>query len=105
MARDPKVWENPLEFKPERFIGSSVDVKGQDFNLLPFGTGRRSCVGWPLAHRMVHYYLAALLHAFEWDSPPEILSDMSERAGHTIQKDKSLLGTPKPLLQASVYEH
>ncbi|WRX33849.1 Cytochrome P450 - like 10 [Theobroma cacao] len=105
IARDPKVWEDPLEFKPERFIGSSVDVKGQDFNLLPFGTGRRSCVGWPLAHRMVHYYLAALLHAFEWDSPPEILSDMNERVGLTLQKDKSLLGTPKPRLQASVYEH
>ncbi|XP_022731118.1 7-ethoxycoumarin O-deethylase-like [Durio zibethinus] len=105
MARDPKVWENPLDFKPERFIGSSVDVKGQDFNLLPFGTGRRSCVGWPLAHRMVHYYLAALLHAFEWDSPPGILNDMSERVGLTIQKDKSLLGTPKPRLQDSVYEH
>ncbi|XVF04647.1 hypothetical protein REPUB_Repub05bG0102600 [Reevesia pubescens] len=105
MARDPKVWENPLEFNPERFMGSSVDVKGQDFNLLPFGTGRRSCVGWPLAHRMVHYYLAALLHAFEWDSSPEILSDMSERVGLSIQKDKSLLATPKPRLPASTYEH
>ncbi|XP_022728761.1 probable (S)-N-methylcoclaurine 3'-hydroxylase isozyme 2 [Durio zibethinus] len=104
MARDPKEWENPLEFKPERFIGSSVDVKGQDFNLLPFGTGRRSCVGWPLAHRMVHYYLAAFLHAFEWDSPPEILNDMNERVGLTLQKDKSLLSIPKPRLPASVYE-
>ncbi|KAK8645324.1 hypothetical protein V6N13_119162 [Hibiscus sabdariffa] len=82
----------------------SVDVKGQDFNLLPFGTGRRSCVGWPLAHRMVHYYLAALLHAFEWESPPEILNDVGERVGLTIQKGKSLLSTPKPRLPASVYE-
>ncbi|OMP04160.1 Cytochrome P450 [Corchorus olitorius] len=105
MARDPKVWDNPLEFKPERFLGSTVDVKGQDFNLLPFGTGRRSCVGWPLAHRMVHYYLAALLHAFEWESPPEILNDMHERIGLTIQKDKSLLSTPKPRLPPSVYEY
>ncbi|GMI92375.1 TRANSPARENT TESTA 7, CYTOCHROME P450 75B1 [Hibiscus trionum] len=104
MARDPKVWDDPLEFKPERFIGSSVDVKGQDFNLLPFGTGRRSCVGWPLAHRMVHYYLAALLHAFEWESPPEVLNDMSERVGLTIQKGKSLLSTPKARLPAYVYE-
>ncbi|KAK8645328.1 hypothetical protein V6N13_119165 [Hibiscus sabdariffa] len=104
MARDPKVWEDPLEFKPERFIGSKVDVKGQDFNLLPFGTGRSSCVGWPLAHRMVHYYLAALLHAFEWESPPEILNDVGERVGLTIQKGKSLLSTPKPRLPASVYE-
>ncbi|KAK8499330.1 hypothetical protein V6N13_010627 [Hibiscus sabdariffa] len=104
MARDPKVWEDPLEFKPERFIGSKVDVKGQDFNLLPFGTGRRSCVGWPLGHRMVHYYLAALLHAFEWESPPEVLNDMGERVGLSIQKGMSLLSTPKARLMASVYE-
>ncbi|OMP08314.1 Cytochrome P450 [Corchorus olitorius] len=105
MARDPKVWDHPLEFKPERFLDSTVDIKGQDFNLLPFGTGRRSCVGWPLAHRMVHYYLAALLHAFEWESPPEILNDMHERVGLSIQKDKSLLSTPKPRLLPSVYEY
>lgn len=104
MARDPNVWEDPLEFKPERFIGSSVDVKGQDFNLLPFGTGRRSCVGWPLAHRMVHYYLAALIHAFQWESPSDILNDLGERVGLTIQKGKSLLSTLKPRLPASVYE-
>ncbi|KAK8645330.1 hypothetical protein V6N13_119166 [Hibiscus sabdariffa] len=65
---------------------------------------RRSCAGWPLAHRMVHYYLAALLHAFEWESPPEILNDVGERVGLTIQKGKSLLSTPKPRLPASVYE-
>lgn len=103
IARDPKVWEDPYTFKPERFIGSSVDVKGQDPSLLPFGTGRRSCVGWPLAHRMVHFYLGALLHAFEWECPAEILNDMNERVGLTIQKDKSLLATPKPRLSDSVY--
>ncbi|KAI9191399.1 hypothetical protein LWI28_008037 [Acer negundo] len=103
MARDGRVWEDPYEFKPERFIGSSVDVKGQDFNLLPFGTGRRSCVGWPLAHRMVHFYLAAMLHAFEWECPAEILHHVKERVGLTLQKDKSLLGTPKPRLADSIY--
>lgn len=103
MARDAKVWEDPYEFKPERFIGSNVDVKGQDFNLLPFGSGRTSCVGWPLAHRMVHYYLAALLHAYEWDCPAEILNDVNEKVGLTLQKDKSLLGIPKPRLPPSIY--
>ncbi|KAL5811946.1 hypothetical protein ACOSQ3_026896 [Xanthoceras sorbifolium] len=105
MARDGKVWEDPYAFKPERFIGSSVDVKGQDFNLLPFGTGRRSCVGWPLAHRMVHFYLAALLHAFEWECPAETLHDVKERVGLTLQKDKSLLGTPKPRLPDTIYQY
>ncbi|KAL5757107.1 hypothetical protein ACOSQ2_021853 [Xanthoceras sorbifolium] len=105
IARDPKVWEDPYEFKPERFIGSSVDVKGQDFNLLPFGSGRRSCVGWPLAHRMMHFYLATMLHAFDWVSPPEIVNDVTERVGLTLQKDKNLLATPTPRLPESVYQY
>ncbi|XP_076898197.1 7-ethoxycoumarin O-deethylase-like [Bidens hawaiensis] len=40
IGRDPIVWDNPLEFKPERFLNSEVDVRGQDFDLLPFGSGR-----------------------------------------------------------------
>ncbi|KAM1393609.1 hypothetical protein ACFX10_029395 [Malus domestica] len=79
MARDHTIWEEPCEFKPGRFIGSSVDVKGQDFNLLPFGTGKRICVGKPLGQRMIHFYLAALLHAFEWECSLEILDSLEER--------------------------
>ncbi|XP_010250222.1 PREDICTED: geraniol 8-hydroxylase-like [Nelumbo nucifera] len=104
MGRDPKIWPEPCEFKPERFLGSSVDVKGQDFEILPFGTGRRSCVGMPLGHRMVHYSLASLLHAFEWDFPSDVLEDTTEKVGITLQKVKVLIGVPKPRLQDSVYQ-
>ena len=45
IGRDPEVWENPEEFLPERFLGSSVDFKGQDYQLIPFGVGRRICSG------------------------------------------------------------
>ncbi|KAK1272715.1 Geraniol 8-hydroxylase [Acorus gramineus] len=105
MARDPNVWpDEPMEFKPERFVGGAVDVKGQDFELLPFGTGRRSCVGMPLGHRMVHYVLASLLHAFEWEFPREVLEDSSEKVGITLQKAKGLVGVPKPRLAEHVYK-
>ncbi|KAL5719710.1 hypothetical protein ACHQM5_012455 [Ranunculus cassubicifolius] len=103
MARDPQVWDEPLEFKPERFIGVNHDVKGQDFDLLPFGTGRRSCIGMPLGHRMVHYSLASLLHAFEWNFPSEMLEDMTEKVGITLCKAKTLVGVPKPRLNATAY--
>lgn len=44
--------------------------------------------GWPLAHRTLHFYLAAMLHAFEWECAPEILENMEEKVGRTIQRDK-----------------
>ncbi|XP_075085062.1 cytochrome P450 78A11-like [Nicotiana tabacum] len=49
ITHDSDMWENPLEFKPERFIvvqgGSMVDVRGGDLRLAPFGEGRRVCPG------------------------------------------------------------
>lgn len=104
MARDPQVWPEPIQFKPERFLNSDIDVKGQDFQVLPFGTGRRSCVGMPLGHRMVHYSLASLLHAFEWEFPTDLLEDMTEKVGITLQKARTLVGIPQPRLGESVYQ-
>ncbi|KAL1190857.1 Ent-isokaurene C2/C3-hydroxylase [Cardamine amara subsp. amara] len=39
--RDSKNWEDPNEFKPERFLDSSFDFNGNDYKYLPFGFGRR----------------------------------------------------------------
>nr|AMA07824.1 cytochrome P450 76AD18 [Mollugo verticillata] len=66
MGRDPSVWLDPNSFIPERFLDKDIDVKGRDFELLPFGAGRRICPGLPLAYRMVHLTLATLLHSFDW---------------------------------------
>ncbi|KAF8728742.1 hypothetical protein HU200_018020 [Digitaria exilis] len=68
ISRDPAVWDAPMEFRPERFVGGGsgggVDVKGQDFELLPFGSGRRMCPGMSLGLKMVQVILANLVHAF-----------------------------------------
>lgn len=104
MGRDPKVWDKPLEFIPDRFVGSNIDVKGLDYNLLPFGAGRRSCAGRLLAIRMVQFYIVSLLHAFEWEFPSGVLEDKSDIGGLTIRKGISLVGIPKPRLPESVYQ-
>ncbi|XP_022841925.1 cytochrome P450 71A1-like [Olea europaea var. sylvestris] len=69
IARDPEYWENPMEFWPERFLNSAVDIKGQDFGLIPFGSGRRNCPGMSLGLVTVELALANLLYSFDWELP------------------------------------
>ncbi|KAL5748529.1 hypothetical protein ACOSP7_025571 [Xanthoceras sorbifolium] len=97
MGRDPNVWQNPSTFTPERFLESEIDVKGRDFELIPFGAGRRICPGLPLAHMTVHLMLASLLYTFDWklegDLTPENM-DMTEKFGLTLHKSVPLLAVP-----------
>ncbi|KAK3440948.1 hypothetical protein EUGRSUZ_B01208 [Eucalyptus grandis] len=98
IGRDPDAWEDPLAFKPERFLGSKIDYKGQNFELIPFGSGRRMCVGLSLADRVLHLGLAKLLYHFDWELgdglTPETL-DMRERVGITVRKLHPLKVIPK----------
>ncbi|CAI0403692.1 unnamed protein product [Linum tenue] len=96
IGRDPSVWEDPLSFRPERFIDGSItaDFKGCDFELLPFGSGRRVCPGLPMAAKQVPLILASLIKGFDWtlpggDDPAKL--DMDEKFGLTLQKDQPLL--------------
>ena len=66
IGRDPTIWSNPNEFMPERFSDVDIDYRGRDFELIPFGSGRRICPGLPLAHRMLHLMLASLIRKFDW---------------------------------------
>ncbi|XP_027182465.1 probable (S)-N-methylcoclaurine 3'-hydroxylase isozyme 2 [Coffea eugenioides] len=98
IGRDPGIWDEPLKFKPERFLSCSLDYKGNDFELLPFGSGRRICPGLPMAARHVPLVLASLIHCFDWSLPegkdPQQL-DMNEKFGVTLEKEQPLLLIPK----------
>ncbi|XP_076887987.1 putative (S)-N-methylcoclaurine 3'-hydroxylase isozyme 2 [Bidens hawaiensis] len=100
IGRDPKLWEDPLLFKPERFLGSNLDFKGQDFEYIPFGAGRRMCPGLPSAITSVQSILASLILRFEWVLPGDqdpLKLDMTEKFGVTLQKEIPLQLIFKPL--------
>ncbi|KAI3947027.1 hypothetical protein MKW92_024940 [Papaver armeniacum] len=89
IGMDPKIWENPSEFRPERFLNNDIDVKGQDFELIPFGVGRRGCPGVNFSVVLVELTLANLLHCVDWKLPsgmkPEEV-DIEEADGLTMHK-------------------
>ncbi|KAL3584052.1 hypothetical protein D5086_015113 [Populus alba] len=78
ITHDPHVWEDPLEFKPERFIEAEVDVRGGDLRLAPFGAGRRVCPGKNLGLVTVTLWVAKLVHHFKWVHDGEHPVDLSE---------------------------
>jgi len=94
IARDPSSWEEPLEFKPERFMNSSIDYKGLDFDLIPFGAGRRGCPGVLFAIVVNELVLANLVHQFDWKLSDGVAGedlDMSETVGLTCHRKYPLL--------------
>ncbi|CAN6203284.1 unnamed protein product [Urochloa humidicola] len=110
IGRDPAAWgaaAAAAEFRPERFVGSSVDVKGHDFELLPFGSGRRMCPGIALGLRMVHVILANLLHGFAWRLPDGVAAEelsMEEKWGLSTPRRVPLEAVAEPRLPAHLYE-
>ncbi|CAA7391704.1 unnamed protein product [Spirodela intermedia] len=100
--RDPSIWEDPSEFKPERFLTGDArwDYNGSSngFRYIPFGSGRRSCVGILMAERMSMFLLATLLHSYDWKLPAGDQIDLTESIGIVLKMAKPLTAIPSPRL-------
>ncbi|KAA8528593.1 hypothetical protein F0562_035948 [Nyssa sinensis] len=105
LHRDPRIWSEPSEYWPERFLTThkDVDVRGQDFELTPFGAGRRGCPGTTFGLQMLHLVLASLLHGFDLLTPANELIDMTESPGLTNIKATPLEVLLAPRLTPNLY--
>ncbi|KAL4634197.1 hypothetical protein ACB092_04G181800 [Castanea dentata] len=108
IAKHPSLWDNPTEFQPERFLNSTIDFKGHDFQLIPFGAGRRGCPGITFAMATNDLLFANLVHKFDWALPDGAKGedlDMTECSGLTIHRKVPLLAvaTPKFLLNFYIF--
>ncbi|KAG5517351.1 hypothetical protein RHGRI_037937 [Rhododendron griersonianum] len=108
IGRDPDVWENPLEFNPERFLSgkpAKMDPRGNDFELIPFGAGRRVCAGARMGVVMVEYFLGTLVHSFDWKLPDGMVElNMDETFGIALQKAMPLVAMVTPRLHPNAYD-
>ncbi|KAJ6353635.1 hypothetical protein OIU76_002624 [Salix suchowensis] len=88
MGWDPKVWEDPMAFKPERFLdggGETFDISGRrEIKMMPFGAGRRICPGHGLAMLHLEYFVANLIWKFEWKAVEGDDVDLSEGEEFTV---------------------
>ncbi|KMZ65251.1 hypothetical protein ZOSMA_32G00350 [Zostera marina] len=111
IGRDPDIWTEPLEFQPSRFLPdgdhANIDVKGNDFEVIPFGAGRRICPGMSLGLKMVQFLTATLVHSFNWKLPDTEFPDklnMEESFRMTLQRVVPLAVHPRPRLSSDAYK-
>ncbi|OEL35490.1 Premnaspirodiene oxygenase [Dichanthelium oligosanthes] len=105
ISRDPRYWNNPEDFNPERFEHSNIDYKGTNFEFTPFGAGRRQCPAIMFGTSTFEIAMANLLYHFDWVLPdgvsPEMV-DMSEKYGMGVSKKFDLHLRAIPYVHSSV---
>ncbi|KAI3843055.1 hypothetical protein MKX03_018310 [Papaver bracteatum] len=89
---DPKVWEAPMVFKPERFLNEDngmlneelSDITGnKEVKMIPFGAGRRMCPAFGLAMLHLEYFVANFIKEFKWTANVGDDIDFSEKQEFT----------------------
>ncbi|KAG7949083.1 hypothetical protein I3843_13G042400 [Carya illinoinensis] len=115
LQRDPRVWPDATEFRPERFmktshhdhadssISSDANVLGKQFEYAPFSYGRRSCPGGNFGLQVIYLALARLLQGFEMATVGGMKVDMREGLGLALPKAEPLQLILKPRLPMELY--
>ncbi|KAL8486799.1 hypothetical protein ACS0TY_023474 [Phlomoides rotata] len=106
LGRNPRVWEDPLKYKPERHIKdqeSEVVLMDSDLHILSFSTGRRGCPGAMLGSTMTTILLATVIHAFSWEPPPDMTSISLDESERELTLATPVIAHAMPRLESKVY--
>lgn len=106
LGRNPKVWNEPYKYIPERHLKndeSDITLTEPNLKYLSFSAGRRGCPGVMFGTTMTIMHLARLLHGFTWSAPPNVSRiNLSESKGHLFLAEP-LMAVAKPRLAAELY--
>ncbi|KAL5728046.1 phenylalanine N-monooxygenase [Ranunculus cassubicifolius] len=106
LGRNPKIWKDPLQYKPERHLkldATQVVLDDRTLRVFSFGIGRRGCPAFLLGSTMTTMLLARLLHGFTWAPPPGISSINLAESKYDSLLSEPLLGLAKPRFPKHMY--
>jgi len=84
---DPTLWDSPEEFRPSRFLNSEGKITKPEY-FLPFGVGRRMCLGDTLARMELFLFFTSILHLNHLRTPPgQSPPNLRGNTGITITPD------------------
>lgn len=84
---DPELWDEPEAFRPTRFLTSEGKIHKPEY-FMPFGVGRRMCLGDVLARMELFLFFSSLMHTFDLRLPEGTsLPSLRGNAGITVSPD------------------
>ncbi|KAI3705364.1 hypothetical protein L1987_75600 [Smallanthus sonchifolius] len=99
IGRDQETWgKNATEFYPERFENLEVEHGGRNYEMVPFGGGRRSCSAMNTAPTTIELTIANLLYWFDWEVPDGVKNEdlnMKEEGSLVVRKELTLYLVPR----------
>ncbi|KAE9460921.1 hypothetical protein C3L33_07175, partial [Rhododendron williamsianum] len=108
LGRNPRVWDEPLQFRPERHLkrdGSDVMLTDPDLKMLSFSIGRRGCPGVTLGSTMTTMLMARLLQGFSWEVPPTVSKIELKESAKDLFLAEPLLAKARPRLAEMLYHN
>lgn len=101
---NPDLWDEPEKFDPSRFINNEGKIIRPEY-FLPFGVGRRMCLGEVLARMEIFLFFSSLVHSFDLSVPEgETLPSLQGNAGVTINPNPfKVCFKPRPMVWDTVF--
>jgi len=88
-----KIWGDPQNFRPERFLSPDGKVFKKHEALLAFSVGRRQCLGETLARDTLFLFITNIFQRFTMihEDPNKVAKDLTG-----VKKADTILPSPAP---------